>query len=96
MFTKNEDLMKGIALGLGAAVLVPVVITAVAPVVRSLARSAFKAGVMAYEKGLETTERVHEAMDDVVAEVEDELAEARVAEPIVSEDTFTPGRAGAE
>jgi len=96
MFTKNEDLMKGIAIGLGAAVLVPVVITAVAPVVRSLARSAFKAGVMAYGKGLETTERVNEAMDDVVAEVEDELAEARAAEPLETEEPSAPGRGGAE
>ena len=73
---RNDDLMKGVALGLGAAVLVPVVIAALAPVVLPMARSALKAGIWAYEKGREKVEEFGETVDDIVAEVEEEMVEA--------------------
>ena len=86
---RNDDLMKGVAIGIGAALLVPVVITALVPVIKPLARSAFKAGLLAYEKGRETLEGFGEAVEDMVAEVEDELVESQAsvdeAEDIVVE-----------
>jgi hypothetical protein len=77
---RNDDLLKGMALGLGAAILAPVVIAALMPVIRPMARSALKAGIWAYEKGRETFEEFGETVDDLVAEVEGELLEAREAE----------------
>jgi hypothetical protein len=70
---RNDDLLKGVAIGLGVALAAPVVIAALAPVVKPIARSALKVGIMAYEKGRETLEEIGEAVDDVVAEVEEEL-----------------------
>jgi hypothetical protein len=74
---RNDDLVKGVAIGIGAALLVPVVITALVPVVKPIARSIFKAGLMVYEKGRERVEEMGEAVEDMVAEVEDELVESR-------------------
>lgn len=73
---RNDDLMKGLGIGLSAAVLVPVVFTTLAPVLRPLARTALRAGVMAYEKGREVFEEFGETVEDVVAEVREELLEA--------------------
>jgi hypothetical protein len=70
---RNDDLFKGVAIGLGLALVAPVVIAAMAPVVKPIARSAFKAGVRAYEMGREAIEEIGETVDDVVAEVEEEL-----------------------
>ena len=69
---RNDDLLKGVAIGLGAVVVVPVVIAALAPVVRPMARSALKAGIWAYERGREKVEEFGETVDDIVAEVEEE------------------------
>ena len=66
-------MIKGVAIGLGVVIVSPVVIAALAPVVKPIARSALKAGVMAYEKGREAMEEIGETVDDVVAEVEEEL-----------------------
>ncbi|MGB5260909.1 MAG: DUF5132 domain-containing protein [Gammaproteobacteria bacterium] len=74
---RNEDLLKGAAIGLGVAVLLPVVVAALMPVIRPMARSALKAGIFAYEKGRETLEGIGETVDDLVAEVEEELVDAR-------------------
>ena len=70
---RNDNLIKGVAIGLGVALVAPVVIAALAPVVKPLARSALKAGVTAYEKGREALDEISETVDDVVAEVEEEL-----------------------
>ena len=74
---RNDDLLKGVAIGLGAALVVPVVISALAPVVKPLARSALKAGVCAYEKGREGLEELSETVDDIVAEVDEELFDSQ-------------------
>jgi hypothetical protein len=74
---RNDDLLKGVAIGLGAALVVPVVISALAPVVKPLARSALKAGVWAYEKGREGLEELSETVDDIVAEVDEELFDSQ-------------------
>lgn len=71
---RSDDLIKGAAIGVGLALLVPVAVAALAPVLKPLARSALRTGVMAYEKGRETLEELGETLEDVKAEVEDELA----------------------
>ena len=76
---RNDDLLKGVAIGIGVAILVPVVIAALAPAVKPLARSAMKAGIRVYEQGREALEGVGETIDDIVAEVEEEMVDAREA-----------------
>ena len=90
---QNDNLIKGVAIGVGAAVLVPVVIAALMPVIRPMARSALKAGIYAYERGRETIEGIGETVDDLVAEVEEELVDAHEAAGMV-DDVVEPGAGG--
>ena len=71
--TPNNQLFKGLAIGFGVAVLTPLVIAALAPVLQPAARSALKAGIRVYEKGRENIELLGETMDDIVAEVHEEM-----------------------
>ena len=82
---RNEDLLKGAALGVGIVVLAPVVVAALMPVIRPMARSALKAGIWAYEKGRETFEELGETVEDIVAEVEEELVDASASEAMVDD-----------
>ena len=63
----------------------PVLFSTLAPVLRPLARSALRAGVLAYEKGRETFEEMGETVEDVVAEVREELLEAHESEEMAGE-----------
>ena len=82
---QNDNLLKGAAIGVGVAILVPVVVAALMPVIRPMARSALKAGIFAYEKGRETLEGIGETVDDLVAEVEEELVDAHEAAGMVDD-----------
>jgi hypothetical protein len=75
----RSDLGKGIALGIGAALLVPVAATVLAPVLKPAARTALKAGMLAFERGRETFAELGEMMEDMVAETQAELRAAREA-----------------
>jgi hypothetical protein len=67
-----EDLLKGgnivtaLAIGIGAAV--------VAPVLRPVAKSLLKAGLIAYDQGRATLAELNEQTSDFVAEARSELA----------------------
>ena len=90
---RSDELLRGVAIGLGAAVLVPVALMALAPIVRPVARSALKSVMRAYEKSREAVEELHEVVDDVKAEVEEELREAREGEAPADEvDDDAPSR----
>ena len=83
--TKMEDLLhsemvKGVALGVGVAILVPVVFMAPAPVIMPVARSAAKAGLRADERACEAVEAVVEVIADLTAEARSELREERFAQ----------------
>jgi hypothetical protein len=82
---QNNDLFKGVAIGIGAAILVPVAIAALAPIVKPLARSAMKSGILAYEKLRETVEEFGETVEDMVAEVDEEMIDAEAAEESMAE-----------
>ena len=77
--------MKGLAIGLGVAILTPLVIAALAPVLQPVARSALKAGIRVYEMGRENLELLGETVDDVVAEVHEEMHDAASAGEEVAE-----------
>ena len=76
-----EDIFKGgnivtaLAMGVGAAVLAP----AVVPVLRPLAKSIIKAGIIAYDQGRVALAELNEQTGDIVAEARAELAESAQA-----------------
>ena len=69
------DLSKGIAMGLGTALLAPLAIPAIAHAARPLLRSAVKSGVLLLVVSKEAMAEASETFEDIVAEVKAELAE---------------------
>lgn len=65
--------VRNIAIGIGLTVLVPLAAKFLAPLVRPLARSSVKIGLVAIEKGRETAAEIGEIFDDLVAEVREEM-----------------------
>jgi hypothetical protein len=68
-----EDLVKGnmltgLMVGAGAIILAPIVVPAVAQVVRPAAKAAVKGGIMIFERGQEAVAEIGEMVEDVVAE----------------------------
>jgi len=77
-----EDMFKGnlgtgLAVGIGAAVIGPLVAPVVGAVLRPAAKAVIKAGLLAYDAGREGAARIGELGGDVVAEARSELNEAR-------------------
>lgn len=68
-----DDFSKGLALGIGAAILIPVAISTLAPVLKPVARSAVKTGLRAAEKGREVLAESVEKFEDLVAETQAEM-----------------------
>jgi glycerol kinase len=85
---KNE-LARGVAIGVAAAVLIPAAAIMLAPYWRPAARSALKLGIRALEKAREAGAELAELVEDVTAEVQDELRTARAP----SVDPVAPTRA---
>jgi hypothetical protein len=73
----KNDLARGIAIGVGAAVLIPMAAVALAPYLKPAARTAIKLGILALEKAREVAAELAEILEDVTAEVQDELRAAR-------------------
>ncbi len=69
--------IPGVVLGLGVAVAVPLVAGIMVPRLRPLARNTIKGGILIYEKARETAAGFTEVLDDLVAEVQEELQEAK-------------------
>ena len=69
----NSALGKGLAIGLGAAVLVPVVAPVVAKAARPLLKNGVKTGLIMYEKAKIVGAEAKEAMEDLAAEAKAEL-----------------------
>lgn len=88
------DTGKGIAIGLAAAALTPVLVPVVAGVGRPFARAAVKGGLLFYEKSRETAAEMGEVLDDLVAEARSEMEEG--AQPDFSEEGAAPGEGAQE
>jgi hypothetical protein len=74
-----DDLAKGatpetVAIGIGAALLAPVLVPAVSSVLRPAAKAVLRTGIMLYRTAAEP---VSAAVGDLVAEAQHELAAAR-------------------
>jgi len=82
------NILNGLAIGIGAALLTPIVIPIVASVVKPLLKAAVKGGIILYEKGRETASEVVEVVEDIVAEAKAEMVQA-------SKETYS-GSSGSE
>jgi hypothetical protein len=81
------NILGGLAIGIGASVLAPVVIPVLASVVKPLSKAAIKGGYLLYEKGRETLAEVQEVVEDLVAEANAEIEESQeVATTPISTD----------
>lgn len=76
----KSDVAKGFAIGAGLVLLVPLAVVTLAPLARPVLRQALKSSLLAYEKGREVLAEWGETLEDVTAEVQAELREARMAE----------------
>ncbi len=64
---------KGLALGITAVVLAPIILPVVTRAARPLAHAAVKTGMIFYERGREAVAEAQEVLEDVIAEVRAEL-----------------------
>jgi predicted hotdog family 3-hydroxylacyl-ACP dehydratase len=76
-----KDLFKGngitgLAVGIGVALVAPVIAPAVATIMRPIAKSAIKAGILLYHRGIETGAELVEVVEDLVAEAKSEVERA--------------------
>lgn len=91
----KDDVAIGVAIGLGVAAAGLLV----APALRPAARAAVKTGLILLEKGREWVAEATESLEDLVAEVRNELAEQRLdaeaaaetVEGVVAETAETEG-----
>jgi hypothetical protein len=79
MAFKVEDWFKdvntsGVVAGIGAIVLAPVIIPAVAKASKPIAKAVIKGGILAYEKSRTMIAEGGEVLEDLVAEVQAEIA----------------------
>jgi hypothetical protein len=72
---EGGNIVTAVAVGAGAALLGPIVV----PVLRPIAKSAIKAGLIAYDQGCATLAQLSEQAEDIVAEVRAEMAAAAQA-----------------
>lgn len=73
------NIIMGLAIGVGTAILAPVVIPMVASIAKPLAKAAIKGGIMLYEKNREFIAEATEVVEDLVAEAKAELDTAVAA-----------------
>ncbi len=73
------NIVTGLAIGIGAAILAPVVIPLFANIAKPLAKATIKGGMQLYERGKETFAEIAEITEDIVAEAKSELAESTAA-----------------
>jgi hypothetical protein len=91
----NKDIAKGLAIGLGAAIVAPIALAAAGSFGRPLARAAVKTGLLFYEKGRETAAELGEMMEDLVAEARAELEEVEAEVPAAGEEAEEAAAAAA-
>lgn len=75
----NGDTAKGVMIGVGLVLTAPLLLAAVGGFGRPAARAAVKAGLLAYEKGMETATEFGELVEDLLAEAEAEIEAERAA-----------------
>lgn len=90
---KNE-LAGGAAIGVAAAVLVPLALPLLGKTLRPVAKGAIKAGFIALEKGRESVAELGELVEDAIAEARAELDQGHYAVPAAAAAAAEPEPAG--
>jgi hypothetical protein len=86
----KSEAAKVLAINLSVMILVPVAVGILAPMIRPTARAVLKTGILAYEKVREGAAEFGEMMEDLVAEVQEELQEAKGADAGLTESGKPP------
>lgn len=83
----------GLAIGVGAILLAPVVIPAVAAIAKPLVKAGIKGGLVLYEKSIVALAEAKEVIEDLAAEARAEVSKERAmaAEMVVAETVASPG-----
>jgi len=67
------NIISGLAIGVGTAILAPVIIPVLASIVKPLTKAAIKGGIALYDKNKEIIAEAKEVIEDLVAEAKSEL-----------------------
>lgn len=76
-FDNGLKIGTGLAIGLGALVLAPMIVPAVASAVRPLAKASIKGGILLFEKTRELVAEAKESVEDLAAEAHAEVVQQR-------------------
>lgn len=71
----KKNAVTGLFIGIGAAIIAPVLMPILASIGRPLAKGAVKGGLMVYEKGREKFAEAGELLEDLVAEARVEMTQ---------------------
>jgi hypothetical protein len=74
LFDNGIKMGTGIAIGLGAIILAPTVLSAVGAIIKPLAKAGIKTALMVFDKGREMAAETVEVFEDLTAEARAELA----------------------
>ncbi|MCX8069326.1 MAG: DUF5132 domain-containing protein [Thermodesulfovibrionales bacterium] len=90
------NILNGLAIGIGAAIIAPALIPVVSSIVKPIAKAVIKGGILCYERGKESIAEISEMVEDIAAEAKAEIeemqkrqqegAEAVVTEPVKPEN----------
>lgn len=73
------NILTGLAIGVGAAVIAPAVIPVLAGIAKPIAKALIKGGITLYDRTREAIAEGSEVLEDIVAEVKAEMEEERQA-----------------
>lgn len=90
---KLDNISKGIAIGVGLALLIPAAAVVLGPAFKPLARGAFKAGIRTAERGRELLAEAVEHLEDLVSETRSEM-QAEFMSPSAAKDSDSAGDTG--
>jgi len=77
------NIVSGLAIGIGSAIIAPLVIPALSKAAKPLAKAAIKGGLVLYETSKEKLAEAQELMDDLLAEAKAELEVPEGESPVV-------------
>lgn len=75
------NIVTGLAIGIGSAIIAPLVVPALSKAAKPLAKAAVKGGLLLFETSKEKLAVAHELVDDLLAEARAELAAEGEANP---------------
>jgi hypothetical protein len=75
------SIVTGLAIGIGSAIIAPLVVPALSKAAKPFAKAAIKGGLVLFETSKEKLAVAHELVDDLLAEARAELAAEGEANP---------------